>query len=561
MSESSTGVGTAREPGPESATAFDAIVIGAGFAGIYMLHELRKLGLSARLLEAGDDVGGTWYWNRYPGARCDSDSLYYSFSFDDDLDQDYEWPERFAVQPEVMKYLSHVTDRHDLRRDMQFNTYVTSLTFDDATSRWTVGTRAGEEFTAKYCITAMGCLSLAYTPDFKGLDTFEGIWHHTGHWPHEGVDFTGKRVAVVGTGASGVQVIPIVAEAASQLVVFQRTPNYAIPARNHPWDPDFMAEYKREYPEMRAKGRTTANGRPNNPAPRDLAADSPEVRRQVLEAAWDHGGIEFIYSYTRGADLMTVLADFIRSKIDELVDDPDVAALLKPTTHPLGAKRPPLETNYYVTYNRDNVKLIDVNATPIEEITPTGIRTSDAQYDVDIIVLATGFDAVTGPLLDLDVRGPRRAHPRRQVDGRSAHVPRHRYRRLPQPVHAHRPGESEHPQRGGPRRDRAARRVRDRVHRPPRGQCHRTHRSHGRGRGPVERARRRGRPDENAPPDQLVVRRREHPRQAPGAPRLRRRDQHVSRPLRRGGCERLRGLHAHAQCDGGTHRLVTPGSP
>ena len=214
MSESTADPGTAVETAADTSTEFDAIVIGAGFAGIYMLHQLRKLGLSARLLEAGDDVGGTWYWNRYPGARCDSDSLYYSFSFDDDLDQDYEWPERFAVQPEVMKYLSHVTDRHDLRRDIQFGTYVTSLTFDDATSRWTVGTRAGEEFTAKYCITAMGCLSLAYTPDFKGLDTFEGIWHHTGKWPHEGVDFTGKRVAVVGTGASGVQVIPIVAEVA-----------------------------------------------------------------------------------------------------------------------------------------------------------------------------------------------------------------------------------------------------------------------------------------------------------------------------------------------------------
>jgi cation diffusion facilitator CzcD-associated flavoprotein CzcO len=395
-----TGVGDEDSP-----TSFDAIVVGAGFAGIYMLHQLRKLGLSARLLEAGDDVGGTWYWNRYPGARCDSDSLYYSFSFDDELDQDFTWRERFAVQPQMMEYLTHVADRFDLRRDMQFGTYVTSLTFDDATSRWTVGTRAGEEFTAKYCITAMGCLSLAYTPDFKGLDTFQGIWHHTGQWPHEDVDFTGKRVAVVGTGASGVQAIPIIAKAADHLVVFQRTPNYAIPAQNHPWDPDFMAEYKSEYPTMRAKGRTTENGRPNNPQPRDLAADSLEVREQVLEAAWAHGGIEFIYTYTRGADLMQVLGDFIRSKIDELVDDPDVATLLKPTTHPLGAKRPPLETDYYVTYNRDNVKLVDVNATPIEEITPTGIRTSDAEYDVDIIVLATGFDAVTGPLLDLDVRG------------------------------------------------------------------------------------------------------------------------------------------------------------
>jgi cation diffusion facilitator CzcD-associated flavoprotein CzcO len=399
------GQGTGAKPDGE----FDAIVVGAGFSGLYMLHRLRdKLGLSARVLEAGDGVGGTWYWNRYPGARCDSESYYYSYSFSDELQQEWEWTERYPEQPEIMRYLNHVADKFDLRPDIQLGTRVTSAAFDEEANRWEIRTDGGETFSARFLITAVGCLSAANIPQIKGLESFEGDWYHTGAWPHEGVDFAGKRVGVVGTGSTGIQAIPVIAEEAGHLTVFQRTANYSVPARNAPVDPEDLKETKANYDEIRRKQRESINGHPfdiNEQSPLDV---SEEVRRAMYEDAWETGGLRFRATFE---DLLTnkeandTASDFIRGKIQETVEDPETAEKLTPRDHPFASKRPPIDTGYFEAYNRDNVSLVDVKGSPIEEITPKGIRTTDAEYELDAIVFATGFDAMTGPLLNLDIRG------------------------------------------------------------------------------------------------------------------------------------------------------------
>lgn len=394
--------------GSDSGHELDAVIVGAGFSGIYMLYRLRQLGLGARVLEIGDGVGGTWYWNRYPGARCDSESYYYSYSFSPELQQEWAWTERYPQQPEILRYLNHVADKFDLRRDIQLSTRVTQAQFDERRRRWEIATGGGQRFSARFFITAVGCLSAANIPDIKGLDRFEGTWYHTGRWPREGVDFRGQRVGVVGTGSTGIQVIPVVAKQAQHLTVFQRTPNYSIPARNKPTDAEFQQWVKEHYDEIRRLQRETANGHPFNVNDQSALDVSEEERRAVYEAAWDRGSLRFRASFR---DLLVskqandTASDFIRSKIHETVDDPHTAEKLTPRDHPFATKRPPIDTGYFETYNRDNVTLVDVKESPIEETTPNGLATTQGEHELDSIVFATGFDAMTGALLNIDIRG------------------------------------------------------------------------------------------------------------------------------------------------------------
>ena len=395
------------DDGPALVT--DAIVIGAGFAGLYMLYLLREQGMSVRGFEAGGGVGGTWYWNRYPGARCDSESMYYSYSFLPDLEQEWPLEERYPGQPQILEYLEHVADRLKLRDDFTFNTRVTSASYDEDTSRWTVRTADGAEAAATYLVTAVGCLSAANKPVFPGTEVFRGLTLHTANWPHEPVDLAGKRVAVIGTGASAIQAIPVIAEQAGQLTVFQRTAQFTIPAANGPLDPQLAALWKQNYREWRRRGRHSRAGIPYPASTISALEVSAEQRRATFEGAWEQGG--FTFSQGTFNDLVVdhraneTAAEFIRSKIDEIVDDPAVADRLKPRTFPFGTKRLPLDTNYYQTFNRPNVQLVDLRDTPIERITQDGIRTADASFPLDVIVFATGFDALTGPLEALGIQG------------------------------------------------------------------------------------------------------------------------------------------------------------
>jgi len=396
------------EAGTEWAGDCDAVIVGAGLAGLYMLHRLRGLGLTARVYEAGGGVGGTWYWNRYPGARCDIESMDYSYSFSDALQQEWRWSERYATQPEILRYINHVADRFDLRRDIQFETRVTAAVFDAAANRWTIETDGGERVSARFCIMAIGCLSAAQTPRFPGLETFKGVWYHTGNWPHAGVDFTGQRVGVIGTGASGIQSIPVIARQAAHLFVFQRTPNFTIPAWNAPLDPEHERHVKATYAEHRRKNRESRAGFvvPVGDTPA-LAATTGE-RQRAYEARWARGGFGFTSAFadlSTNAEANETAAAFVRARIRDIVRDPAVAEALSPRDHPIGTKRLPLDTDYYDTFNRDNVTLVDVRKDPIEAITPDGLRTWDAAYALDRIVFATGFDAMTGALLAIDIQG------------------------------------------------------------------------------------------------------------------------------------------------------------
>ncbi|MDG2307096.1 MAG: NAD(P)/FAD-dependent oxidoreductase [Candidatus Binatia bacterium] len=388
---------------------YDAVVVGAGFAGLYMIHRLRGMGLLARVFETGHDVGGTWYWNRYPGARCDVESLEYSYQFSDELQQEWEWSERYATQPEILRYVNHVADRFDLRRDIEFETRVESAMFDEDTSRWHVET-AGGHATARFVIMATGCLSSANTPKFEGLDTFGGDTFHTGRWPHEGVDFTGKRVGIIGTGSSAIQSIPHIAVEAKHLFVFQRTANYSVPAHNKKLDPEIVAAIKADYPNFRAENKLMPSGfgarTSRNMEQGALEVDAVE-REAAYEARWEHGGLSFLGSFndllfSRSAN--DTGADFVRRKIRATVEDAKVAELLAPKSV-LGCKRMCVDTGYYETYNRPNVTLVDVSEAPIEKITKTGLRVGAEGYELDCIVLATGFDAMTGALGKVEIRG------------------------------------------------------------------------------------------------------------------------------------------------------------
>jgi cyclohexanone monooxygenase len=391
-----------------AAREVDAVVIGAGFAGLYMLHRLRKLGLRVQVFERGDDVGGTWYWNRYPGARCDTESMTYSYSFDDDLEQAWNWSERYAPQSEILEYAKHVADRFGLRRDIRFETSVEGAHYDEAARRWIVRSDRGDTLSARYLVSAVGCLSAAALPDYPGLESFKGEWYHTGHWPHRPVDFTGKRVGIIGTGSSGVQSTIAIAPQAARLHVFQRTPNYSIPAWNGPLAGDAAAELKANYKAWREKARYAQIGIPFESNGKSAKSVPPEEREREFERAWAEGGFNFVMAYP---DLLTdpesnrTAAEFVERKIREKVRDPQVAELLIPRDHPLGTKRLCVDTGYYETFNRDNVTLVDIRSAPIEAITETGLRTRDAEYTLDTIVFATGFDAITGPLMRLDIRG------------------------------------------------------------------------------------------------------------------------------------------------------------
>ena len=389
-------------------TSFDAVIIGGGLAGLYAIHKLRGMGLSVRAYEAGDGVGGTWFWNRYPGARCDVESLEYSYSFNDDLQQEWKWPERYGNQGEILAYINHVADRFDLRRDVQLNTRIVAAEFDQTKGRWILRTQAGEIVDAKYCIMCCGNLSTPKVPSFKGLESFQGKWYHTGLWPQEPVDFTDQRVGVIGTGSSSVQMIPIIAKQARQLTVFQRTANFSLPARNQPMDPQRESTHKAHYPERRRAAYDTPFGIAGHPPPVKSALEAtPEERNRVYEARWAEGGsISFLYAYT---DLLVskeandTAAEFVRQKIRGIVTDQATAELLAPKDHPIGTKRLCLDTNYYETYNQPNVKLVDARSAPVEEITPSGLRTAKADYEFDAIVFATGFDAMTGALLEVHI--------------------------------------------------------------------------------------------------------------------------------------------------------------
>lgn len=387
----------------------DALIVGAGFSGMYALHLLRGMGLSARVLEAGDGVGGTWFWNCYPGARCDVESMSYCYTFDAALQRDWVWTEKYPSQPEILRYLNHVADRFDLRRDIQLDTRVTAAHYDDARRRWRVTTAQGEQFDAQWLVMATGCLSTARVPEFPGRDAFRGRSFHTGAWPKEPVDFSGETVGVVGTGSSGIQLIPKVAEQAKHVYVFQRTPNFSLPAHNRPLAADEIEQRRRIQAEHNAKARTSLFGVPWDINMQMALEVSPADRARQYESAWTEGGATpMLVAY---ADLLAneaanaTAAEFVRTKIREIVADPGVAALLSPTDHPLGTKRICVDTDYYRTYNRPNVTLVDVRSDPIRELTAAGLRTTRAEYALDSLVYATGFDAMTGALAAIDIRG------------------------------------------------------------------------------------------------------------------------------------------------------------
>jgi cation diffusion facilitator CzcD-associated flavoprotein CzcO len=386
----------------------DAVVVGAGFAGLYALYKLRSMGLSVRVFDSAPDVGGTWYHNRYPGARCDVESVDYSYSFSTELEQQWTWTEKYATQAEILAYINWVADKLDLRRDVTFSSRVTSARLEETTLRWTVTTDTGEVVTARFCLMATGPLSAAMTPDFPGLDTFAGQIYHTAHWPHEPVDFTSKRVAVIGTGSSGIQSIPIIAEQAEHLYVFQRSPNYSVPAGNRPLDTDELAEIKANYAERRRLSWRSGGGSPHIAYPKPTMDVAAEERRKQFEKRWQLGGV--LFSKTFPDQMIDPAANaearmFYEEKIRGVIDDPAVADLLIPSDHPIGTKRICTDTNYFQTFNRPNVTLISVRNTPIEGVVATGIMTADALYDVDVIVLATGFDAMTGTLAKIDIAG------------------------------------------------------------------------------------------------------------------------------------------------------------
>lgn len=422
---------TAPATAGNAATDIDAVVIGAGMAGLYMLYRLRQEGMTAQGYERGGDIGGTWYWNRYPGARCDSESHIYSYSFSDELQREWEFSSTYPAQPEILSYLDYVADKFDLRRDIQFNTAVTGAQFDEASNTWTVTLDDGTEVTTQFLITAVGCLSAKNVPDLPGLENFAGERYHSGAWPHEGVEFTGKRVGVIGTGATAIQIIPSIAAETGHLTVFQRTPNYSVPAANPALSPQTWREFQQHNHAIRDRTRQTftcftfdvdfalrLDGPPTNlevtPAlgGRSALEVAPEERECQYQRDWNQGGLKFVFGSGFNDLLINkeandTAAEFVRTKIREVVQDPDTAATLCPTDHPIGTKRPPVDTlGYYETFNRDNVSLVDVKHDPIAEITPSGLKLSDeSEYSFDVLVFATGFDAMTGSLTGMDIRG------------------------------------------------------------------------------------------------------------------------------------------------------------
>ena len=394
---------------PDFSTApLDVVVIGAGVAGMYAMHRLREQGLRVHGFEAGSGVGGTWYFNRYPGARCDVESFDYSYSFSGELQQDWDWSEKYAAQPEILSYLDHVADRFDLRSGFTFDTRVLSAQFDEDSSTWRVHTDGGHDVTSRFVVCATGSLSTANVPNIAGRETFGGEVFHTGFWPHEGVDFTGKRVGVIGTGSSGIQSVPLIAEQADHLFVFQRSANYSVPAGNTPLDDKRRAEIKADYAERRALSKRSGGGSPFVSDPRSALEVSEAERNAAYEERWKLGGVLFAKTFadqTSNIDANATAAAFAEAKIRSVVEDQAIADLLIPNDHPIGTKRIVTDTDYYQSYNRDNVSLVDLKSAPIEAIDEAGIKTTDSHYELDALVFATGFDAMTGALDRIEIRG------------------------------------------------------------------------------------------------------------------------------------------------------------
>ena len=390
------------------AVEYDVLVIGAGFSGVYALYHFGRLNYDTVCLEAGEGPGGTWYWNRYPGARVDVESMQYSYSFDEDLQQEWSWPEHYSAQEELEAYINHVVDRFDLRGRIRFGTRVDKMEFDEQANRWTVGTDTGDVFVARSVIGAVGGLNRTFVPEFPGLASFKGEWYHTADWPKDSVDLNAKRVAVVGTGSSGVQVVTEIADKVAQLYVFQRTANFVAPIRNQPMDPEYERDYKLHYSERRDDLKRMTGGTISGFKGPSALDFSDEERERLLEEAWPWRGIGFTRIFR---DVRTdpraneLVADFVRRKIRRIVRDPEIAEMLCPTTHPIGTKRGVVSSNYYEQFNRDNVTLVDVRKAPIVEVTSNGLRTTETSYTVDVIIFATGFDAMTGSFLNLGIAG------------------------------------------------------------------------------------------------------------------------------------------------------------
>jgi cation diffusion facilitator CzcD-associated flavoprotein CzcO len=399
----------AQSTAPAEPQEFDAIIVGAGISGMYQLYRLRELGMRVLVLEAGTGVGGTWYWNRYPGARFDSESYSYGYSFSQELLDEWDWSEHFAPQPETLRYLNHVADKFDLRRDIRFRSRVTTAHFDEAAHAWQLAVENGTRFRARFLITAIGPLSAPTMPRIEGVESFKGESFHTARWPHEPVSFAGKRVAVIGTGATGVQTIQEVAKTVGHLTVFQRTPNWCAPLHNGPIDAETQRKIKASYPEIFARCRETFACFLHTPDPRGTFEVSPEEREAFFEKLYAERGFGIWQGNFR--DILTdpaanaAITDFVARKIRQRVKDPKVAERLIPKNHGFGTRRVPLETKYYEVYNQPNVDLVDIKETPIERITPTGIKTSAAELEFDMIIYATGFDAITGSFDRIDIRG------------------------------------------------------------------------------------------------------------------------------------------------------------
>ena len=386
----------------------DVVVVGAGFSGLYLLYRLRKAGFSTRVFERGGDVGGTWYWNRYPGARCDVESLQYSYSFDEQLQQDWHWPEKFSAQPDILAYANHVADRFNLKKDIEFNIEVKASWFDENLKTWKITTNTGEEINAQYFIMATGCISTTQIPNIKGLSDYVGNTFHTGDWPHEEVDFSGQSIAVIGTGSSGIQSIPVLAKQAKKLTVFQRTPNYSIPSQNEPMTKKYERSWKDVYSERRKEMRYSAHGslKDLNDVPA-LSVDEDQ-RQELYTKRWAIGGTGFLGSFNdllTNADANYTAAEYVRQQIKRVVKDKETAEILCPRSYPIGTKRICIDTGYFETYNRENVKLVDISKKPIQRLVADGIIVDDQLYPFDSIIFATGFDAMTGSIFNVDIKG------------------------------------------------------------------------------------------------------------------------------------------------------------
>ena len=386
----------------------DVVVVGAGFSGLYLLYRLRKAGFSTRVFERGGDVGGTWYWNRYPGARCDVESLQYSYSFDEQLQQDWYWPEKFSAQPDILAYANHVADRFNLKKDIEFNIEVKASWFDEKLKTWKITTNTGEEINAQYFIMATGCISTTQIPNIKGLSDYVGNTFHTGDWPHEEVDFSGQSIAVIGTGSSGIQSIPVLAKQAKKLTVFQRTPNYSIPSQNEPMTKKYERSWKDVYSERRKEMRYSAHGslKDLNDVPA-LSVDEDQ-RQELYTKRWAIGGTGFLGSFNdllTNADANYTAAEYVRQQIKRVVKDKETAEILCPRSYPIGTKRICIDTGYFETYNRENVKLVDISKKPIQRLVADGIIVDDQLYAFDSIIFATGFDAMTGSIFNVDIKG------------------------------------------------------------------------------------------------------------------------------------------------------------